>query len=434
MMPDVKIEQLEKNQVKLTFTLTQDDILPYLHEAAERLSKQSPIPGFRPGKAGYDIVIQRFGEMKILEEALETIIRKSFVEAVLAQNLETVGSPKIDVEKMAPNNDLVFTAQVTRMPKTRELADYKTLRIESKKIDVEEKEIDLSLRDLQRMQTKEMRAPKDTSIKATDKVVIGVDIKKDGVSIEGGQSPNHAIYLTEEYYIPGFKDQLIGLKEDDKKSFRLPFPENHVQKMLAGHEAEFEITIKEIFHLEPPALDDAFAVSLGMKDFSALKEAIVHNMKEEKVREEDGRQEREMLELVAKKSQFEEIPDLLLNEEINKMIGELKHGVESQGLEFDTYVSNLKKTLVELKMDLTPQALMRIKVALVMRAVAVQEKIEVEEKEIDVELDRIAERYEDKETKVRIYAPEHREYIEQILRNRKVIETLRRIIVNRTSS
>ncbi len=428
-MSAVKLEHLEKNQIKLTFTLTQEEMFPYLQEAAVRLSEQTAIPGFRPGKAGFDVVKQRLGEMKILEEALEPMIRKSFVEAVLAQNLETVGSPKIDVEKMAPGNDLVFSATVTRMPKAIELANYKSLSIEPKKTDLDEKEIDLALRDLQRMQTKETRAPKDTPIKGSDKVVIGVDIKKDGVSIEGGQSPNHAIYLTEEYYIPGFKEQIIGLKEGDAKSFTLPFPENHVQKMLAGQVAEFDVTIKEIFHLEPPTLDDAFAVSLGMKDFAVLKEAIAHNMKEEKQREEDARQEREMLELVAKKSQFEEIPDLLLNEEINKMIGELKHGVESQGLEFDTYLSNLKKTLVQLKMDLTPQALIRIKVALAMRAVALQEKIEVEESEIDAELDRIAKRYEDKETKARIYAPEYREYIEQILRNRKVIETLRVVMV-----
>lgn len=428
-MADVKIEQLEKNQIKLTFALTQDEMLPYLHEAATRLSETTSIPGFRPGKAGYEIVKQRFGEMKIMEEALEPMIRKSFVEAVLAQNLETVGSPKIDVEKMAPGNGLVFTAQVTRMPKVLELCDYKAQSLPHKSTDIEEKEITLALKDLQRMQTKEVRAPKHTPIKATDKVVIGVNIKKEGVAIEGGQSPNHAIYLTEEYYIPGFKEQLLGLKEDDEKSFTLPFPENHVQKMLAGSNADFEITIKEIFHLEPPGLDDTFASSLGMKNFEALKKAIVHNLKEEKEREEHARQEREILELIAKKSQMEEIPDLLLNEEIHKMTGELKHGVESQGLDFDTYLSNLKKTLVQLKLDLTPQALMRIKVALVMRAVAEKETVVVDEKEIDAELDRIAERYDDKETKARIFAPEYREYIEQMLKNRKVIELLRGIVV-----
>lgn len=423
-MSDLKIENLQKNQLKLTFTLSSEEMLPYLQEAAIRLSESSSIPGFRPGKAGYEIVKQHFGEMKIMEEALEPMIRKSYVEAVLAHNIETVGSPKIDVEKMAPGNALVFTVEVTCMPKTLELADYASLNVQPKTVVVEEKDVDLALRDLQRMQTKEIRAPKDAAITTTDKVVVSMNIKKDGIAVEGGQSPNHAIYLSEEYYIPGLKDQLIGLKEGDAKTFSLTFPENHVQKMLAGKTAEFEITIKEIFHLEPPVLDDVFASSLGMKNLQALQEAIVHNMKEEKEQEEKTRQERELLELLVKKSRFEDIPDLLLNEEINKMIAELQRGVESQGLKFDTYLSNLKKTLAQLKIDFTPQALMRIKVALVLRAVADKEDIKVEEKEIDEELDHMAEHHEDSEAKKRIYSPEYRGYAEHILKNRKVIELL----------
>ncbi|MBI5369903.1 trigger factor [Candidatus Uhrbacteria bacterium] len=428
-MPDVKIENLEKNLVKLTFTLTSQELLPYLTDAATHLSEHSEIPGFRPGKANYDIVKQRFGEMKILEEALESIVRSSYVQALLAHDIETVGSPKIDVSKLAPDNDLVFTAEVTRMPKASELAMYKDLRVEPKTIVVEDKEIDLALRDLQRMQTKEVRAPKETPIGATDKVVVSMIIKKNGVAIEGGSSPNHMIYLNEDYYIPGLKERLIGLKEDEQKAFSLSFPKDHVQKMLAGSQAEFEITIKEVYHLQPPELDDAFAVTHGLKDLQALKAIINKNLLEEKQQEEAKRQEREVLELIAKKSRFEEIPDLLLNEEINKMIEELKRGVESQGLEFETYIANLKRTLAQLKMDFTPQALTRIKVALVLRAIADQEHTTVEEKEIDTELDRVAEHYQDKEAKEQIYAPEYREYVQQILRNRKVIEFLKSVMV-----
>jgi trigger factor len=250
-------------------------------------------------------------------------------------------------------------------------------------------------------------------------------IKKDGVAIDGGSSPNHAIYLTEDYYIPGLKEQLIGLKEDEHKTFTLSFPKEHVQKMLAGENADFEITIKELFHLEPPTIDDAFAVSIGMKDLSALRDAVSQNMLEEKTQEETVRQERGMLEMLSSKSKFEDIPDLLLNQEINKMIEELKRHVESQGLDLETYLSNLKRTLAQLKMDFTPQALTRIKVALAMRTVADKEQIEVDAKEVDTELDRLAEHYKDKEEKNQIYLPEYREYVESVLKNRKVIELLR---------
>ena len=428
-MPNVQIEEKEKATIKLTFIVTQEEAQPYLEEAAVRLCKQTPIPGFRPGKAGFDIVKQRFGEMKLLEEALEPIIRKSYVEAVLAKNIETVGSPKIDVEKLAPGNDIVFTAEVARMPKVLSLTDYTKLSITAKPVEISEKEIDQALGDIQKMQTKEIRVQSGTQIGEKDKVVLSMNIKKEGIAIDGGQSPNHAIYLSEDYYIPGFKEQLVGMKEGDQKTFTLPFPKEHVQKMLAGSNVDFDVSIKEIYKLEPPEIDDVFASSLGVKDLKELKEKISTNLRDEKDVEEKTHQEKEMFEMLVKKSQFEEIPDLLLNEEINKMIDELKRNVESQGLEFETYVSNLKKTLAQLKIDFTPQALTRIKVAIALHAIADKEKVEIKDEETDAELDKIAERYEDPEMKKRVYEPSFRDYIERVLVNRKVIVLLRQIIV-----
>lgn len=428
-MPNVQKESLPKNGLKLTFTLTQDDALPYLEEAAKRLSEQTSIPGFRPGHASFEIVKQRLGEMKILEEALESIIRKSFISAILEDNIDTVGSPKIDVVKLAPGNDIVFTAEVVLMPRAKSLPDLEKLSVKAQTPTVEDKEIDLALRDLQRMQTSEVRATADETVKMGDKVVISMNMKLDNVPVEGGQSPNHAVYLNEEYYIPGFKEKLEGMKEGEKKTFTLAFPKEHVQTMVAGKDVEFDVELKELFHLQPPALDDVFAVALGMKDMSGLRDVIKKNLLDEKEHEARTKEEKEMLELVAGKTQFEDLPDLLINEEINKMILELQRAVEAQGLEFDTYVKNLGKTLAAMKLDFTPQALMRVKVAIMMRGVAKEQGIEVTDKELDDELDRAAEGYEDKETKEKVYSPQYRDYMEQILKNRKVIEHLRKIII-----
>ncbi len=429
-MPNVEIENLEKNQVKLTFTVSAEEAKPYMEEAAKAISQQTKIPGFRPGKADYEVVKQRVGEMKLLEEALQSIIRKSFVSAVLEHDIDTVGSPQIDVGKLAPGNDIEFTAVVTKMPQTTELADFAKLTVKKQTPEVKDEEIDTALRDVQRMQTKEVRGTAEEAVTIEDKVVVSMNMKLEGVPVEGGQSPNHAIYLNEDYYIPGLKDQVVGLKEGEEKTFTLPFPENHVQDMLAGKDVEFEVKVKELFHLQPPELDDEFAKGLGMKDMAMLRETVQKNLLTEKEGEARASEEREMLEAVAKKSKFEDIPDLLINEEIHKMIEELKRAVESQGLEFDTYLQNMNKTLPQMKIDFSPQALMRIKVALAMRAVAKQEKIAVEEAELDAELDRIAEQYkENKEAQQQIFSPQHRDYMEQILRNRKVIEFLRGAMV-----
>lgn len=428
-MPNVSIEEQEKGHVKLTFTVSVEEQQPFLEAAAEHISEHSTIPGFRPGKAGYEIVKQRVGETKIMEDALEKIVRTYFVEAILKNEIDTVGSPKIDVEKMAPGNELVFTAEVTRMPAVKELVDFKKLSIQGKVPEIADKDIELALKDLTRMQTKEVRAVSDSLVKETDKAVVSMDMKKEGVPIEGGQSPNHAVYLAEEYYIPGFKEQLIGMKEGETKNFTLPFPADHAQAFLAGQQIDFEVILKELFHLEPPQMDDAFAQSLGLRDFTMMKELIHKNLMDEKIREEGMRQEKEALELIANKSQFENIPDLLLNEEIEKMIRELQHRVEEQGMDFEKYVQSLKKTLSQIKLDFTPQALMRIKVAIAMREIAKNEKIEVTEQELDTELDEVAARHEDPESKKQIYSPEYRQYVEQVVLNRKVIELVKNAMV-----
>ncbi len=428
-MAEIKMDELPKNTVKFTVRIPTEEARPYLEEAAVRISQSSSIPGFRPGKAGYDIVKQRVGEMKIYEEALESIVRKTYVEAILANQIETVGSPKIDVEKLAPDNDIVYTAEVGRMPRVTKLADFRKLKIKSKPSEVSDQDIANTLKDLQRMQTKEVRAVSGGAAAQNDKVIVSMNMKKDGVAIEGGSSPDHAIYLTEEYYIPGLKEKVIGMKEGESKTFTLPFPKDHTQKMLAGANIDFDVALKEIYHLELPELNDAFATSLGQKDFATLKELIRNNLKLEKENEERARQEKEMLELIAKESRFEDIPDLLVNEELGRMIMELKRGVEEQGLDFEEYVKHLNKTYADLKIDFTPQAIVRLKVALVLREIAKQEKVGVEEKEIDAELVRLAARYEDKEARKRLYDPDFRDYTRTLLQNRKVIDLLRQAMV-----
>jgi len=161
-----------------------------------------------------------------------------------------------------------------------------------------------------------------------------------------------------------------------------------------------------------------------------LTDLIKENLKHEAEVEEQQRQEKEVLELVANKSRFEEIPDLLVNEELHKMIDELKRAVTSQGADFDQYLEGLGKSIADMKIDFTAQALMRIKVALVMRAVAKVENIQADEKEVDLEIDKIAEQYKDNEdVKNQIFSPQYRDYTQQIIRNRKVIAYLKGEIV-----
>ena len=430
-MPQVNVESLPKNSVKLTITLSAEEMKPFIELATEHLNEHIEVPGFRKGKATLEALKRHVGEMGIYEEAVEQAVRKTFLEAIEANKIEPVGSPEIGVEKMAPGNDFVYTAIVALMPAIETLADYKTLKIPSKKIEAADKDVDLALKDIQRMQTKEVLAAAGSTATKDDKVVVNMNIKKDNIPLEGGQATNHAVYMAEVYYIKGFTDQLLGVKEGDQKSFKLKFPEEHYQKHLAGQEVEFEIDVKELFNLQPPTLDDAFAISLGQKDFATLKNLIKENLTNEKVEQETFRQEKEMLNLLAKESRFQDIPDLLVNEEINKMIDELKYSAEERGMVFEDYLKDvLKKTLADLKLDFTPQAINRIKVALILKEISRLENIKPTEEEINEEIDHLTEHYgENKEVKDRIYSPVYRDYLETVLTNKKVVEFLRKMMV-----
>ncbi len=428
-MSESTIENPTKNTVKLTITVKTNELQPYLEAAAQEISQETEIPGFRAGKATYDAVKRRVGEMKIYETALESIVRHTYIETINSHNIETVGEPKINIEKMAPGNDLVYTVEAALMPKITKMADWKKLTIEARPVEVTDEDTERALKDIQRMQTKEVRETKEHAATKDDKLIINMNMKQAGVPIDGGQAVDNAVYLCEDHYIPGFCDQLVGLKEGDKKTFTLKFPDSHYQKNLAGSNIDFDVTVKEVYRLEHPDLNDKFAASLGQKNMAALRGLIKQNISAEKEREEMIRQERAMLETIAEKSTFEEIPEVLINDEIHKMVHELERTVEDQGGNFDDYLKSIKKTLGELKLELTPEAIKRIKVALIIREVARQEGIQAEEKEVDEELDKMAERYEDKELKKRVYSPQNRDYIEVIMRNRKVIDMLRKAMV-----
>ena len=428
-MSESTIENLPKNEVKLTITVSSQEMQPFLEKAAQTLSEETTIEGFRAGKAPYDVVKNRVGEMKIYEAALDSIVRKTYIEAVTTHKLEVAGEPAIKVEKMAPGNDIIYTVNVSLMPKIEKLADWKEMSVDAQKIEVADKDVDQALQGLTKMQTKEIRETKEHVATKEDKAVIDMNMKKDNVPIEGGQAVNNAIFLCEDHYIPGFSEQLIGLKEGDKKTFTLKFPESHYQKNLADQDVEFDITVKELYRLEAPELNDQLAVTLGMKDLSTLKDTLRENMVKEQEHKEKLRQERAMLDMIAGKTNFGDISDSLVNEEVDKMIHELEHSVENQGGVFDDYLQSIKKTVGDLKLDFTPEALLRIKVALIIRGIALDEDIQVKEDEVDQELDRLAEQYKDEEAKKNIYSPANREYISVMVKNRKVIDLLRQTLI-----
>lgn len=421
-----KAKELPKGMVEIEFEVPVEEMKHDLEHAAKHLTEHKPIPGFRPGKATYETVAKQYGEGTIYEEALPVIVRRNYVKAVQEQKLRSYGQPEISVKTLAPGNALVFTATVAVLPKVASLPDLRSIKVAAKEVKVEDKAVEEALKELQKMQTKEVKVERE--LRDKDKAVVDMDLSQGGVPSEGGQARDHGIYLDEEYYIPGLKEQIIGQRVGETRNFTLKFPETHFQKHLAGKDVDFKVTLKEVQELQHPELDDEFAKKLGKQSVQEIRELIAENMRTEAEEKERQRRELEALEQVVAKSKFGEIPDVVVNDEVNRMIEELEHGIEHRGLKMDDYLTSLKKSLADLKLEFVPQAMKRIKTSVVVDAVGEQEKVEVPEEEVVAELEKAMNAYaSDAEAQARVRTEEYEEYVRWRLRNRHVMELIREL-------
>src|SRR3989338_2069515 len=424
-----ELKTLEKSQVELTITVEPADYKKDMENAALRISERAAIKGFRPGKASYEMVKQQVGEIKIIEEAMQSIVEKNFFDATKKEKLDTVGMPQITIIKVAPGNDLVFKAAVALLPKIK-LGDLATVKVKYQAKEIGDKEVDDVLNDLKKMQTKEILKPGEAA--KEDKLVVNLEMFLDKVPVEGGQAANHQVYLNEPHYIPGLAEQLFGVKKDDVREFSLKFPKEHYQKHLAGKDIDFKVKINEVFELQHPKLDDEFAKTLGQENLEKLKTIIKDNLIQEAKRKDDQKIEIEILDGLIESSEFSEVPDVLINAEKNKIFQELKRSLENQGIEMEKYLKDLKKTEEDIYKDFNEQALRRVKAALVSRQAALENKIEADKKDIDKEIKMIKAAYPDnKNVEENLKKPEVLETLALTIQNRKVLSFLKDKILNK---
>ncbi len=419
------IKYLPNSAVEMKFIVTPEEAKPYIDQAVTEISTQKPLKGFRPGKAGYADVAREYGEMLIWETALERIVRAKYVKTVLDNNLDTIGSPKISVEKITPNQPIEFTVVAAIMPKVTEVMDYSKPLVEVKKREVTDEERDKVIEDLRKMRRQEVVTDQPATL--DDLTLIDLEITKDGVVVEGGTSKDYKVYMNEPHYIPGFAEQLVGAKKGDKREFELTFPSDHYNKQLAGQNVKFSADVKDVYKLELPALDEEFAKTMGLENIEKLNETIKKNMQEEADQKAEEAAEIELLEKLTKGSKFTEIPDILVNEEVHRMIHEMEAAVEEQGMKMEDYLASIKKTMDQLKLDFVPQALLRIQTAVLLKEIAKRENCESVDTEVDAEIDRILQHIKpgDTETREKLLSPEYRDYLNARMKNQKTLKALK---------
>lgn len=420
----VEKKDLEKSQIELTVELSVEEFKPFLVQGAEAISQSLKIDGFRPGKAPYDIVKQKVGEMGILEEAANIAIRKK-IDQVIKENVEKepVGQPRVDITKLAPENPLEFKIILAMLPEIT-LGDYKDLKIKQEKAEATEAEVERTLNDLREMRTKEVIV--DREVGETDKIIVDIEMFLDKVPVEGGKNKDTAIMMGREYVVPGFDKKLIGAKKGDIREFSLPYPEDFHMKNLAGKMVEFRVGVKEVYERELPELNDELAIAFGLKKLDELKDNLKKSIEAQKSKDLVTKAEREMLEKIIANAKFGDIAEVLIDHESQTMMAELEHNIEEQGGKLEDYLSSIGKGMNEMKLELLPEAVKRVKVSLTIREIAKKENIKVEAKEIEENIEEMKKHYRDnKEAMSRITSPQYADYITNVLASRKVVNQLR---------
>lgn len=421
----VNKKDLGKSQVELTIELSVEEFAPYIEKGAQKVSESVKIEGFRPGKVPYEVLKQKIGEMTILEEAAHLAINKTIDEIIDNNTIgsQPIGQPQVNITKLAPNNPLEYKVIVSLLPSIA-LGDYKNLKLKVEKAKLDEKELDKALNDLREMRATEALVERE--IKDGDKAVLDINMSLDNVPTENGDHKDLAVLIGKDYFVPGFDRKLIGAKKGEEKKFILPYPENHHQANLAGKLVEFAVKIKDVYERVLPELNDEFASFFRLKNLAELRKNLEETLLHEKKHNLDLKNESEMISKIIDNTKFGELPEEIINSEAKNMLAELEQSVIRQGGKFEDYLKHLKKTKDELLLEIIPNAIKRVKSALLIREIAVLEKIHVHEHEIEEKIAELKKQYKDNQDVLKMIDEKgYKSYLGNILTNEKIIAKLK---------
>ncbi|MFA5994305.1 MAG: trigger factor [Parcubacteria group bacterium] len=426
------IKKLPKSTVEFEVTVKWEEWEKYLDIVASEISQEIKIPGFRPGKAPRNMVAQKMGEGLLLNNAAEKAVQKSYINFITKEKLDVLGSPKVEIEKIEMEKDLVYKVIVAVMPSAVVNDAYKKAvkrvneEFAEKSLEVTAEETAQELEKIANSRVKLVTV--NRAIGKDDSVEIDFVVLVDNVPIENGTSKNHPLVIGKGVFIPGFEENLIGMREGEEKEFELSFPEKYHKKDLAGKLAKFRVTVKLVQERQVPEIGDDFAKSLGdFADLAALKQNIEKGIKEEK--EEKHKEERrtKILDKIVEHVDVD-LPEVMIKEEINKMMLEFDQQIQSMGMNLEQYLGQLKKEKKDLEKDWEPQAEKRVKSALALREIVRMEEIVVDTAEVEAEMNKTLQYYKnvkDFEKNVdmeRLYA-----HTKSILENEDVFQLLEKI-------
>ena len=387
-----KWEKLEGNQGKLTVEVDAETFNKALDQAFKKVQKQLNVPGFRKGRVPRQIFEQRFGVESLYQDALDIVLPDAYSNAIDETGIEPVDQPEIDIEQIGKGQSLIFTADVTVKPEVK-LGEYKGLEVPKVNTEVTDEDVEAELKELQKRHA-ELVVKEDEPAEQGDTVVIDFEGFVDGEAFEGGKAENHSLEIGSDSFIPGFEEQLVGVKAGDEKEIQVTFPEEYHAEELAGKPAVFKVKVHEVKQLVLPELDDDFAVDVDdeVETLDALKEKIENRLKDEKEHTAKHEVENAVIEKAAENAEID-IPEVMIDNEVERMVKEFDQRLQQQGLNLELYSQFSGQDIDSLKETMREDAEKRVRVNLTLEAIVKAENIDVTEEEVEKELQNMAEMY-----------------------------------------
>ncbi|MBP3707783.1 MAG: trigger factor [Clostridia bacterium] len=420
----IKIDKTDKtNELKLTFTIEAEKFDEGIKKVYKKTAKYFSLPGFRKGKAPMSLIEKTYGPSIFYEDTFNEIVPEIYEKELKENNIEAVSRPEIEITQMEKGKDLIFTAVVQTKPEVK-LGKYKGIELE--KADTSVMAADVK-KELERMTEKNARliSIENRAVKNKDIAVIDFEGFVDGVAFEGGKAENHELEIGSKTFIPGFEDQVIGMKIDEEKDINVKFPEEYFSKELAGKDATFKVKLHEIKVKELPAIDDEFAKDVSEFDtLKDLKASIKEKLVEEKKNQAKYQLEDNAIKAVCENTKID-IPSGMIETEIDNILKEIDGRLAYQGLNLEKYLKMLNKTEDDMRKEYESQAAESVKTRLVLEAIVKTEKIEATDKDIEEKIKEMASSYGKKEEEL-----SNNENLKDYLRNNIATEKAIQFIVD----
>ena len=416
-----KVEKTQNaNEVKLKIEIEAEKFNEAIKKVYFQSAKYFNIPGFRKGKAPQNIVEKYYGKEIFYEDAFNELVPDEYEKALEENKIEAVSKPQIDIITMEKGQDLVFTATVQTKPEV-ELGNYKGIEIPKIEYNVKAEDVD---NEIKQMQEKNARLVSvETPVENGNIAVIDFEGFVDGVAFEGGKAENHELEIGSGSFIPGFEDQVVGMKVDEEKDIKVKFPEEYFSKDLAGKDATFKVKVHEIKKKELPELDDEFAKDVSEFDtIKELKDSIKEKLEKQNADREKYEKQDAVLKVVCDELKAD-IPSGMIEMEVDNMVKDMEQRMSYQGLKLEQYLQMLNKTEEEFRKEYEPQAIEAIKSRLALEAIIKAEKIEATEDEVKAKIEEMAKNYGKKPEEL-LENENIKNYIKQGIENEKAIDLL----------